>query len=64
MKVIESTSLQYITECLNDVIAKCIRIIETNDTQSYLRKIEACNLLKLIAFKLKDTADLVIGYMH
>eukprot|EP00350_Pseudokeronopsis_sp_OXSARD2_P000363 CAMPEP_0170561976 /NCGR_PEP_ID=MMETSP0211-20121228/58064_1 /TAXON_ID=311385 /ORGANISM="Pseudokeronopsis sp., Strain OXSARD2" /LENGTH=96 /DNA_ID=CAMNT_0010878235 /DNA_START=110 /DNA_END=400 /DNA_ORIENTATION=- len=62
--IVEHASLQYVTDCLNEIITKCLRIIEGNDTQGYLRKIEACNLLKLLAVKLKDTADLVIGYMH
>ncbi len=29
-----------------------------------MKKIYACNLLKLIAIHLKDVADLIMGYMH
>lgn len=29
-----------------------------------MRKIEACNLLRLIAMKVKEVADLIFGYMH
>ena len=34
------------------------------DSQAYLRKVEACVLLRVIAENLKDVADLIFGYMH
>ena len=62
--IIKHSSLKYVTQYIWEVVQKCIRIIENNDTQTYLRKIEACNLLKLIAIHLSDVADLIFGYMH
>lgn len=41
-----------------------MKIIEGADTQAYLKKIEACNLLRLLAMKLQEVADLLFGYMH
>ena len=46
------------------MVNKCIKVIEIADPQSYLKKIEACNLLRLIAIKLKEVADLIFGFMH
>jgi hypothetical protein len=63
-KIIDASSLQYIKDFLNEVIQKCVKIVDNNDAQTYLRKIEASNLLRSIALKLKDTADLVFGYVH
>ena len=62
--IIDHTSLKYVGECIWDIVQKCKKIIDNNDSQAYLRKIEACNLLRLIAIKLKDVADLIFGYMH
>lgn len=62
--IIAHSSLKYLTQFIWEVVQKCLRVIDNNDTQTYLRKIEACNLLKTIALQLKDCADLIMGYMH
>ncbi len=63
--VIEHSSLKYISNQVWEVVQKLLKTLDqTNDTQNYLRKIDACNLLRLIAIKLKDVADLIFGYMH
>ncbi len=41
-----------------------IKIVSDPDSQAYLRKVEACVLLRVIAENLKDVADLIFGYMH
>lgn len=64
MIIIEQSSLKYVGQGIWDIVQKCIKIIDNNDTQSYMRKIEACHLLRLIAIKLKDVADLIFGFMH
>ncbi|CDW71424.1 UNKNOWN [Stylonychia lemnae] len=62
--IISQTSLKYLTQYIWEIVQRCIKIVQNPDTQSYLKKIEACNLLKTIAIQLKDVADLIFGYMH
>lgn len=47
-----------------ECVQKCLKIIEGAEAQAYLKKIEACNLLRLLAMKLQEVADLLFGYMH
>jgi len=56
--------LKYITHSIWDVVSKCLRILDSTDTSTYLRKIDACSLLRLIAIKLESVADLIFGHMH
>jgi hypothetical protein len=62
--IIDHSQLKYVSQNIWDIVQKCIKIIDNTDAQAYLRKIEACNLLRLIALKLKDVADLIFGFMH
>jgi hypothetical protein len=39
-------------------------VLEGNDTQQYLKKIEACNLLRLMAMKLQEGTEFIFGNMH
>lgn len=58
------SALKYLSHCVWDCVQKCIRIIDGAETQAYLKKIEACNLLRLLAMRLQEVADLLFGYMH
>jgi hypothetical protein len=51
--VVEHSGLKYITHNIWDVVSKCLKILDNNDAQTYLRKIDSCSLLRLLALKLE-----------
>jgi hypothetical protein len=62
--VVEHSGLKYITHNIWDVVSKCLKILDNNDASTYLRKLDSLTLLRQLAGKLADVADLIFGHMH
>lgn len=62
--LLDYCGIKYFVGCLTDIFAKLVKVAKNPDTQTHLEKVEACTLLELLAFKLQDVADLVVGFYH
>ena len=62
--VVDHSGLKYVTHNIWDVVQKCLKILDNNDASTYMRKIDSCVLLRMIAQKLESVADLIFGHMH
>jgi hypothetical protein len=60
--LLEGCGIKYVVSNLYEIFRKLRKILEIKGAQGYMNKIETCNLLKVLATKLHNVADIVIGY--